>query len=75
MIMVYPVGGMVGFLKSLAYSIREVNPTRVIIVYDGEGGSPKVEEKFTQTIKEIENRVKELPDGMHLKTPRKKRKQ
>ena len=36
-----PVGGMVGFLKSLAYSIREVNPTRVIIVYDGEGGSQR----------------------------------
>ena len=36
-----PVGGMVGFLKSLAYSIREVNPTRVIIVYDGAGGSQR----------------------------------
>ena len=36
-----PVGGLVGFLKSLAYSIREVNPTRVIIVYDGAGGSQR----------------------------------
>ena len=36
-----PVGGIVGFLKSLAYSIREVNPTRVIIVYDGVGGSQR----------------------------------
>ncbi len=34
-----PVGGLTGFLRSLAYSIREVNPTRVIIVYDGAGGS------------------------------------
>ena len=34
-----PVGGLTGFLRSLAYAIREVNPTRVIIVYDGQGGS------------------------------------
>ena len=27
-----PVGGLVGFLRSLSYVIREVNPTRVIIV-------------------------------------------
>ena len=36
-----PVGSVMGFLKSLAYSIREVNPTRVIVVYDGEGGSQR----------------------------------
>ena len=36
-----PVGGLTGFLRSLAYAIREVNPTRVIIVYDGEGGSQR----------------------------------
>ena len=36
-----PVGGIMGFLKSLAYSIREVNPTRVIVVYDGDGGSQR----------------------------------
>ena len=34
-----PVGGLTGFLRSLAYAIREVTPTRVIIVYDGAGGS------------------------------------
>ena len=36
-----PVGGLVGFLRSLSYAIREVNPTRVIIVYDGAGGSQR----------------------------------
>ena len=36
-----PVGGLTGFLRSLAYSIREVNPTRVIIVYDGAGDSQR----------------------------------
>lgn len=34
-----PVGGLMGFLKSLAYTIREITPTRVIIVFDGAGGS------------------------------------
>ena len=36
-----PVGGLTGFLRSLAYAIRETNPTRVIIVYDGSGGSQR----------------------------------
>ena len=36
-----PVGGLTGFLRSLAYAIREVNPTRVIVVYDGAGGSQR----------------------------------
>ena len=34
-----PVGGLVGFLKSLNLLIRETNPTRVIIAFDGKGGS------------------------------------
>ena len=36
-----PVGGLTGFLRSLAYAIRETNPTRVVIVYDGAGGSQR----------------------------------
>jgi DNA polymerase-1 len=36
-----PVGGLTGFLRSLAYAIREVNPTRVLVVYDGQGGSQR----------------------------------
>ena len=36
-----PVGGLTGFLRSLAYAIRETNPTRVIIAYDGSGGSQR----------------------------------
>lgn len=36
-----PVGGLVGFLKSLSYSIRTLNPTRIIVVYDGVGGSKR----------------------------------
>lgn len=33
------VGGLVGFLKSLAATIRMVKPTRVVVVFDGKGGS------------------------------------
>ena len=33
------VGGLVGFLRSLGYLVRTIDPTRVIIVWDGKGGS------------------------------------
>jgi len=33
------IGGLVGFLKSLGYIIKLINPTRVIVVFDGPGGS------------------------------------
>jgi DNA polymerase-1 len=33
------IGGIVGTLKSIGYAIRTINPTRVIIVFDGKGGS------------------------------------
>jgi 5'-3' exonuclease len=36
-----PIGGMMGFLKSVAYAIRETNPTRLMVVYDGAGGSQR----------------------------------
>jgi 5'-3' exonuclease len=36
-----PIGGVMGFLKSLALSIREVNPTRVVVAFDGKGGSTR----------------------------------
>jgi len=35
----YYVGGYVGFLKSMAFMIRSIAPSRVIIVFDGAGGS------------------------------------
>lgn len=33
------IGGLTGFLKSLGHAIRVVRPTRVILVFDGKGGS------------------------------------
>ena len=35
------VGGLSGFLKSLGATIRMVNPTRVVVVFDGKGGSQR----------------------------------
>jgi|TARA_R110000796_G_scaffold1667_4_gene6770 5'-3' exonuclease len=33
------IGGLVGFLRSLGYVTRTFDPTRVVIVWDGKGGS------------------------------------
>ena len=33
------VGGVTGVLKSIGYAIRNVQPTRVVVVFDGQGGS------------------------------------
>jgi DNA polymerase-1 len=36
-----PIGGITGFLKILQKLIRETNPNRVVICWDGQGGSTK----------------------------------
>jgi len=36
-----PVGGTIGFLKTLTKMLRILQPTRVIIVFDGAGGSKR----------------------------------
>ncbi len=33
------VGGVIGFLRSLGYLVRIFDPTRVLVVWDGKGGS------------------------------------
>jgi len=33
------IGGLTGFLKSVGYGIKMIDPTKVIIVFDGVGGS------------------------------------
>ena len=33
------IGGLVGFLRSLAYYIKTINPTSVYIIFDGEGSA------------------------------------
>jgi DNA polymerase-1 len=33
------IGGLTGFLKSIGYGIKTIDPTKVVIVFDGVGGS------------------------------------
>lgn len=35
------IGGMAGFMKSLGLAIRSFKPTRVVVVFDGKGGSQR----------------------------------
>ena len=42
------IGGIVGFLRSLAYTINMVRPTRTIIVFDGKGGSNRRRKIFPE---------------------------
>lgn len=53
------IGGIVGTLKSIGYAIRLLNPTRVIIVFDGKGGS-KSRQDFYSGYKadRAENKIK-----------------
>jgi DNA polymerase-1 len=40
------VGGVVGVLRSIGYAIRQVQPTRCIVVFDGKGGSQTRKKQF-----------------------------
>lgn len=42
------IGGLVGFLKSIGYGCKLINPTRVIIVFDGQGGSSSKKNLFPE---------------------------
>ena len=42
------IGGMLGFLRSLGVAIRSFKPSRVIIVFDGKGGSQRRRKIFPQ---------------------------
>lgn len=40
------VGGVTGVLKSIGYAIRQTQPTRVVVVFDGKGGSQTRKKRF-----------------------------
>ncbi len=42
------IGGILGFLKSVAMNIRDFNATRCVIVFDGKGGSQRRREIFPE---------------------------
>jgi DNA polymerase-1 len=61
------IGGLSGFLQSLAATIRMVKPTRVVVVFDGKGGSHrrrKIYENYKErkAIKSRLNRVAGFED-------------
>lgn len=41
-------GGIVGFLRSIGSNIRDYNPTKVILVFDGKGGSQRRKKEYKQ---------------------------
>ena len=60
------VGGVVGFLRSIGKVIRDENPTRVVVVFDGKGGSQKRREMFPQykADRKVKFRVNRQYEGM-----------
>lgn len=42
------IGGMIGFLKSIGLAIRTFKPTRVVLVFDGKGGSQRRRKLYPQ---------------------------
>lgn len=41
------VGGVSGVLKSIGYAIRQIQPTKVVVVFDGQGGSKRRKKMFS----------------------------
>jgi 5'-3' exonuclease len=41
------IGGIVGFMRSVAATIRQFKPTRCILVFDGKGGSARRRSNYT----------------------------
>ncbi len=42
------IGGITGFLQTIGVSIRKFDPTRLIIVFDGKGGSQRRRKKYPE---------------------------
>ena len=40
------IGGIVGFMRSIAATIRQFKPTRCILIFDGKGGSARRKKSF-----------------------------
>ena len=41
------IGGVTGALKSIGYAIRQTQPSRVVVVFDGQGGSKRRKKVFS----------------------------
>ena len=58
------VGGITGFLMSIAYAIRNIKPTRVIICFDGKGGSQRRRKLFPnyKSSRRVKHRMTRIND-------------
>lgn len=52
------MGGLVGSLKSMGYAIRELKPTRCIVVFDGSGGSTRRRKIYPEYKNKRKNRIR-----------------
>ena len=52
------VGGIVGFLKSVGYAIKMLNPTRCIVVFDGKGGSVRRRKLYPEYKKKRKSKIR-----------------
>lgn len=52
------VGGIVGALKSIGYAIKTLNPTRCIVVFDGQGGSQRRRKIYPEYKKHRKTNIK-----------------
>ena len=61
-----PVGGLVGFLKTLQKLVREMKPTKVFICWDGAGGSAR-RRSVVSSYKEGRKAIRlNRSDGVHM---------
>ena len=61
-----PVGGLVGFLKTLQKLIREMKPTKVFVCWDGAGGSAR-RRSVVSSYKEGRKAIRlNRSDGVHM---------
>jgi 5'-3' exonuclease len=52
------MGGLVGSLKSMGYALRELKPTRCIVVFDGSGGSTRRRQIYPDYKGKRKNRIR-----------------
>ena len=60
------VGGVSGFLSSLGYAIKLLRPTRVIVVFDGKGGSERRRKLYKdgrKVMKRLNRAYEDMSDG------------
>ena len=61
-----PIGGLTGYLRSLAHAINLIRPTRVIAVFDGQGSS--INKKYLYPEYKANRALRRITDWDHFET-------